>query len=201
MDPRHIQTHAFDTPSDEERERPPMWRFWRALPPKGKIGIFFGSWYTAPIIDRVFRNTGRGDLAQSIEEIHRFEQMLADEGALILKFWFHLSKEAAEKRLKALGTDPETRWRVTERDWDYFKLYDRFRKICGETLRATSTARRALDRGRGRRPALPHPHRRQGTARGDAQAPRRSGRARSPGSKAPPLVRPIDKRDVLARST
>jgi polyphosphate kinase 2 (PPK2 family) len=56
MDPRHILTHAFDTPSDEERDRPPMWRYWRALPPKGKIGILFGSWYTAPIIDRVFRN-------------------------------------------------------------------------------------------------------------------------------------------------
>ena len=94
MDPRHILTHAFDTPSDEERDRPPMWRYWRALPPKGKIGMLFGSWYTAPIIDRVFRNTGRVDLLQSIEEINRFEKMLADEGALILKFWFHLSKEA-----------------------------------------------------------------------------------------------------------
>ena len=54
MDPRHIHTHAFDNPSDEERERPPMWRYWRALPPRGRIGILFGSWYTGPIIDRVF---------------------------------------------------------------------------------------------------------------------------------------------------
>src|SRR5690348_5006473 len=38
MDPRHIQTHAMGAPTDEERERPPMWRFWRALPPKGQIG-------------------------------------------------------------------------------------------------------------------------------------------------------------------
>src|ERR1017187_4396775 len=45
MDPRHIHTHAFGAPSDEENERPTMWRYWRALPPKGKIGIFFGSWY------------------------------------------------------------------------------------------------------------------------------------------------------------
>ena len=44
MDPRHIFTSAFDDPTDEERERPPMWRFWRALPPKGKIGMLFGSW-------------------------------------------------------------------------------------------------------------------------------------------------------------
>ena len=39
MDPRHIHTHAFDSPSDEERERPFMWRYWRALPPKGRIGV------------------------------------------------------------------------------------------------------------------------------------------------------------------
>ena len=44
MDPRFIHAHATGAPSDEERERPQMWRFWRALPPKGKIGMFFGSW-------------------------------------------------------------------------------------------------------------------------------------------------------------
>ncbi len=53
MDPRHIQTHGMGEPSDEELERPMMWRFWRALPPKGKIGVFFGSWYTWPILNRV----------------------------------------------------------------------------------------------------------------------------------------------------
>src|SRR5580704_14106329 len=58
MDPRHIITRAFGDASDEEAERPPMWRFWRALPPKGRIGILFGSWYTAPIVDRVMRRTG-----------------------------------------------------------------------------------------------------------------------------------------------
>src|SRR5476649_1960830 len=64
MDPRHIHTHAYDTPSDEERERPRMWRFWRDLPPKGKIGILFGSWYTEPLINRVFDRTKSKDLLQ-----------------------------------------------------------------------------------------------------------------------------------------
>jgi len=50
MDPRHIQTHGMGEPSDEELDRPMMWRFWRALPPKGKIGVFLGSWYTWPIL-------------------------------------------------------------------------------------------------------------------------------------------------------
>ena len=139
MDPRHIHTHAFDNPSDEEVERPPMWRYWRALPPKGTIGMLFGSWYTAPIIDRVFKRTKAPDLLRSIEEINRFEKMLADEGALILKFWFHLSKKAQRKRLKALESDPKTAWRITERDWDFFKMYDRFYKISEDTLRDTST--------------------------------------------------------------
>lgn len=43
MDPRHIQVNAMAEHSDEERQHPPMWRYWRALPPKGKIGVFFGS--------------------------------------------------------------------------------------------------------------------------------------------------------------
>ncbi len=139
MDPRHIHTHAFDTPTDEEGERPPMWRYWRALPPKGKIGILFGSWYTDPIIDRVFKRTKQNDLLRSIEEINRFERMLADDGALILKFWFHLSKKAQKKRLKELEADPKTRWKITERDWDFFKKYDRFYELSETTLRATST--------------------------------------------------------------
>ncbi len=140
MDPRHIHTHAFDNPTDEERERPPMWRYWRALPPKGKIGMLFGSWYTAPIIDRVFKNTRRADLVQSIEEIRHFETMLADDDALLLKFWFHLSKKRQSERLKSLQADPENRWRVTKRDWDFFKYYDRFMRVSEDTLRETSTA-------------------------------------------------------------
>ncbi|OPY91768.1 MAG: thymidylate kinase [Syntrophaceae bacterium PtaU1.Bin231] len=140
MDPRHIHTHAFSEPSDEERERPYMWRFWRALPPKGKIGILYGAWHTAPIVDRVLRRCKRAHLDQAIEENIRFEKMLTDEGALILKFWFHLSKDQQRKRLKALEEDPKTRWRVTDTDWDRFRMYDRFRKVSEYFIRQTSTA-------------------------------------------------------------
>ena len=118
MDPRHIETNAMGEPTQEERERPRMWRFWRALPPKGKIGIFFGSWYTAPIIDRVSGKTDDADLETSIDEILRFEAMLASEGTLVLKYWMHLSKKQQKRRLNALEKDPETRWRVTDTDWE-----------------------------------------------------------------------------------
>jgi polyphosphate:AMP phosphotransferase len=142
LDPRHVEVNGMGDPSDEELERPRMWRFWRALPPKGKIGIFFGSWYTLPILQAsLVKEGGRWDkLDRRIEEIVRFERMLAEEGALILKFWFHLSKTVQRKRIKELKQDPHTRWRVSGIDEDYFKKYDRFREVSARTLRHTSTA-------------------------------------------------------------
>ena len=86
MDPRRIQTSAFGLPSDEESERPPHWRFWRALPPKGRIGIFFGAWHTLPIVQRVLGQIEEGEFSRSIGEIQRLERMLCDEGVLLLKY-------------------------------------------------------------------------------------------------------------------
>ena len=139
MDPRHIAAHAFPAPSDEEIERPPLWRYWRALPPRGKIGVFFGAWHTIPIVQRVQGLIGESEYAQAIGEILRFEKMLCDEGVLLLKYWFHLSRSQQKKRLKALEKDPKTRWRVTDIEWEYFKLYNKFIKVSEPFLRKTST--------------------------------------------------------------
>lgn len=140
MDPRHISTHAFFEPSDEERERPAQWRFWRALPPKGKVGVFFGAWHTMPIIRRVAGEIDEGAFSQATGEIVRLEKMLCDEGVLLLKYWFHLSKAQQKKRLRQLEKDPETRWRVTDREWEYHELYKKFVKVSEPFLRKTSTA-------------------------------------------------------------
>jgi len=139
MDPRHIATHALAAPTDEERARPEFWRYWRILPPKGKIGIFFGSWYSDPILARVDGASSQAELTQAIERISRFERMLTDEGALILKFWFHLSKPAQRKRLKELEGDKDTSWRVTKLDWRRFGQYDTFREVSAYVVRRTST--------------------------------------------------------------
>lgn len=140
MDPRHIDTHAFGPPSDEESERPRMWRFWRVLPPKGRMGILFGAWHTQPLLDRVYRRTDADRFEQQLQEVERFEQMLVDEGVLLLKFWLHLSKKDQQARLKALEKDPLTRWRVTKDDWARFDKYDRFRKVSEVLVRRTGTA-------------------------------------------------------------
>ena len=142
LDPRHVEVNGLGEPSDEELERPRMWRYWRAIPPKGKIGIFFGSWYTDPILDAALakKNSRWATLETRIDEIVRFERMLSEEGALVLKFWFHLSKDAQRRRFKELRKDPLTRWRVTAIDENYLRKYDRFREVSAHMLRHTSTA-------------------------------------------------------------
>lgn len=100
LDARGIDTVAFWDESDEERERPRYWRFWRRLPPRGTIGILFGSWYTKPIIDHVYKNIDRSKFERQLRRITEFEELLTIDGALIVKFWFHLSKEDQKKQLK-----------------------------------------------------------------------------------------------------
>jgi len=100
LDTRGIQTHAFWDETDEERQRPHFWRFWRSLPPRSTIGIMFGSWYTRPIIDRVFDRLDDAAFESEMSRIAEFERMLSQDGALIVKFWFHLSKKEQSRRLK-----------------------------------------------------------------------------------------------------
>ena len=139
MDPRHIQSHGMGEPSDEELDRPMMWRFWRALPPKGKIGVLFGNWYVDPIGERAGGRLKKAPLDQRLSELNRFEAMLAAEGVLLVKFWFHLSRAGQKKRLKALESSPATRWRVQQADWDFYEQYDRYREVAEHVLRRTST--------------------------------------------------------------
>lgn len=140
MDPRFIGVHGMGNPSDEEAERPPMWRFWRRLPARGEIGIFLGTWYTPFLLDRVYGRIGEARYHEAIEQIEHFERMLCDEGVLLVKFWFHLSKDRQRKRLKDLEADPKTRWRVTEQDWRNFSRYDAFREASEQAIRMTSRA-------------------------------------------------------------
>jgi polyphosphate:AMP phosphotransferase len=139
MDPRWIVTRAYGAPSDEESERPEYWRYWRDLPPRGRIGLFLSSWYSRPLLDRVYGRTRTADFDRQLERIAGFERTLADDGALILKFWMHLGKGAQKKRLKNLEQDRDTRWRVTKRQWEHWRLYDKFVAAAERLLRRTST--------------------------------------------------------------
>ncbi len=139
MDPRFISTLAFSEPSDEESDRPLMWRYWRALPPKGRVGIFAGSWYSDPIRQRIKGEISKASLDARLDQINRFEAMLVNEGALVLKFWFHLTREGQKQRLKDLEKDPRTAWRVTKWNWDRLKTHGQLQNVAGHVLRISNT--------------------------------------------------------------
>jgi len=139
MDPRWIVTRAYGEPSEEEGERPEYWRYWRDLPPKGRIGLFLSSWYSRPVLDRVYGRSRSADFDGQLERITGFERTLTDDGALILKFWMHLGKSAQKRRLRTLEKDPITRWRVTKRQWQHWRMYEKFVAAAERALRRTST--------------------------------------------------------------
>ena len=102
-----------------------MWRFWRALPPKGKIGILFGSWYTdADHRARDRATSKRAELEQPLERIRHFERMLAARGRADPQVLVPPLEEGAEEAPQGARADPKTRWRVHRRDWEHFKHYD-----------------------------------------------------------------------------
>ena len=163
MDPRLIQVETFDVQTDEELARPPEWRYWRRLPPKGRTGVFFGNWYSQMLQARVAGEIKDAGLEQAIDAAQRFERMLCDEGALIFKFWFHLSKKQMKTRLKALAEDPLRSWRITPLDWQQSKTYDKFVRHGEHMLCQTSRVHH-----RRQRPELPRADRGPVAARGPA---------------------------------
>jgi len=138
MDPRLIEVRTFDQQTDEELARPPAWRYWRQLPAKGRMGVFFGNWYSQMLQGRVNGEFKDAVLDQAINGAERLERMLCDEGALIFKFWFHLSKKQMKARLKSLQDDPLHSWRISPLDWQQSETYDQFVHFGERVLRRTS---------------------------------------------------------------
>ena len=139
MDPRHIRVFAFGERTEEEEARPPGWRYWRRLPPKGKLGIFMNAWYNELMIAHLRGRSDRDVLHARLQSIRQHEQMLTDEGIVLLKFWIHLSKADQKKRLEKLEHDPATSWRVTRADWKAYRLYAKSHELWEHLLRETST--------------------------------------------------------------
>ena len=138
MDARWLVTRAYDEPGADELERPEFWQYWRDLPPRGRIGMFLSAWYSKAVLDRVHGAIDEATFLKRLERIIRFEHALARDGALVQKFWMHLSQDAQEKRLKSLEGDPLTRARVTKRDWENWRIYDKFIDTAEQVIARTN---------------------------------------------------------------
>ena len=134
LDSRWIRNYAYWDESDEERLRPYQWRFWRNMPPRGSMAIMFGSWYTEPVVRRALGKTDDTTLDAEMMHIEQLERMLTDDGHVMVKFWFHLSKDAEKKRLKGKAKN-----RLTKLAKKYLKSYDDFADASARAIRLTDT--------------------------------------------------------------
>jgi len=139
MDPHWIVTRGYTDPSFEELERPRLWRYWRDLPPNGRVALFLSAWYSSPIRHRVARRISNAEFDSLLDEVAAFERALTDDGAVILKFWMHLGKAAQKRRFKAWEKDPLRRWRVGKDSWRHWRMFDKFVAAADRAIRRTST--------------------------------------------------------------
>lgn len=139
LDPRRIVTRAYDQPSDEEAQRPRWWRYWRDLPPAGQMGLFLSSWYSEPLVDYVHYRRSADEFDACLADVVNFERSLVDNGALILKFWMHLDRDAQRERFERLEKDAQQRWQLRDTDWVNWARYDRFQDAA-QTLMSQTAA-------------------------------------------------------------
>jgi polyphosphate:AMP phosphotransferase len=139
MDPRGFTVHPILTPTLDESRYPLLWRFWQRLPTRGSIGVFYHSWYTHVLEDRLFSRLREDRVLTTMRDINAFERQLVDDGVAIAKFWIHLSKAELKRRLKSYGKDPLDSWQVRPEDWHQHKNYKLYSYLAEEMFIQTST--------------------------------------------------------------
>ena len=144
LDPKLVTVHGFRSPNAIEAERPPLWRYWRVLPQKGRVAIFFAGWYQDLLLDAV-KLDGKSrampaSLRRAVERITRLERMLVADGVAVVKVHLHVSPETQRKRLRKLQRDKTTRWRVTAEDRRLSRHYPEVERAFERCLDATEQA-------------------------------------------------------------
>ncbi|MBP7120612.1 MAG: polyphosphate:AMP phosphotransferase [Methanolinea sp.] len=139
LDPRGFALHSIGSPNDDERARPLLWRFWTRTPARGRMALFARSWYSRSLAEQVSGIDWRSQIRRSITDINTFERQISDDGAVIIKFFLHISKEEQKKRFSEREKDALTSWMITQGDWDFHSHYDDYLPIIEEYLDGTDT--------------------------------------------------------------
>ncbi len=139
LDPRGFTVHSTLAPSEEERLRPFLWRFWTKIPARGRIAIFDRSWYRRLLNERVDGELSEKEVSAAQRDIVSFERQLADDGCVIIKLFLHISKKTQKKRFEKLRRNPSTAWRVTDEDLKRQKQYDDYLGAAEAMLAATDS--------------------------------------------------------------
>jgi len=139
LDPRLVRVYSVIKPTAEEYQHHYMWRFWNKLPPYGQTAILDRSWYGRVLVERVEGFASDSEWKRAYREINEFERQLADDNAIIIKFYLHISKDEQLVRFKRREADPYKHWKISDEDWRNRKKWDEHNEAAQEMFEKTST--------------------------------------------------------------
>lgn len=150
LNPQGCQVFSFKAPSNEELDHGYLWRTFKALPERGRIGIFNRSHYEEVLVVRVHpeflarqrlpeKSMGKGIWKRRFEEINNFEKYLVNNGTRVLKFFLHVSKEEQKRRFLERIDHPEKNWKFSASDLRERTFFDQYLDAFEDCFSRTST--------------------------------------------------------------
>lgn len=139
IDPRFFKVATMDEPTEEEGRKPFLYRYFVKIPANGKLEFLDSGWMDEVVKDVLHDKIGEKEYKKKIESVKRFERQLTDNGYLVMKFFFQISRKEQKKRIEVLKENKDTRWRVSgDEDWQN-KHYDKCMHVFDRYLNDTNS--------------------------------------------------------------
>ena len=138
MNPQGCDVASFKVPTPLEAAHDFLWRIHQQTPPKGMMTIFNRSHYEDVLVTRVHKMVTEDVVKKRYAHIKNFEQELADDNTIILKFFLHISKDEQKERLEAREQDEEKSWKLSPGDWEERQFWDAYTGAYEDALGATA---------------------------------------------------------------
>lgn len=139
LDPRGYAVYPIAAPKGDDATHHYLWRFWRRLPETGQIAIFDRSWYGRVMVERVEGFCNEDEWKRAYREINEFERQMVDFGAILFKFFVHISNDEQLRRFNLRADDDLKRWKLTDEDWRNREKANLYNEAINEMLLKTST--------------------------------------------------------------
>lgn len=139
LEPRGYTVSSFSAPRGDEKTHHYLWRFWRALPRAGHLGIFDRSYYGRVLVERVEGFCSETEWRRAYREIREVEAHQASFGMVICKFWLHVSAEEQLRRFRDRERDPFRQYKLTPEDWRNRARWGEYMAAVEDMLAFTST--------------------------------------------------------------
>jgi PPK2 family polyphosphate:nucleotide phosphotransferase len=138
LNPRGVSVTSFGVPTTEEREHDFLWRVHKHAPRRGEFALFNRSHYEDVLVVRVHDLAPKKLWQQRYGHIRDFEELLAEHGTIVLKYFLHISRDEQEERLLEREKEPETAWKLNPNDWKEREHWDEYTAAYEDAISKTA---------------------------------------------------------------